>query len=359
MAISSETIDRLTSGKSIYKHRYQKPDGRNLYLYGYQPHQPILIEGEQLSKATGSELRRHPLRGDWSVYAEKRQNRTFKPSMAENPLAPSKEGHPLTEIPFSDFELAVFENRFPSFYKEADPPLATTLEKHSATGTCEVIVYSPEPTGSLATLGQTKRRLLLEAWIDRYISLYDQGNAYILPFENRGEEVGVTLHHPHGQIYGFPVVPTPQATAATAFENGYDLAKEVKSWPELQIEAAGGIRAYAPAFARFPYEVWISADDAVSGPWAFNNEQADGFCHLLGSITAKYDAFFGQTTPYMLSLHASPYGQDNRFQFTAQFYPILRAPGRLKYLAAVEQATGIFTVDVMPEQTAKKLRDIL
>jgi UDPglucose--hexose-1-phosphate uridylyltransferase len=352
-------IDRLKNGSIIHKRTHIKPDGRNLFLYGRSEHTLPVVTGEELSKSTGSELRQHPLRGDWSVYAAKRQNRTFKPSSAENPLAPSRNGQALTEIPFEDFELAVFENRFPSFHVAADIPEEMRCVSKAAEGACEVIVYSPDPSGSMATLGQDKRRLLLEAWIDRYIALYDQGCAFVLPFENRGEEVGVTLHHPHGQIYGFPIIPTPQANAVKAFENGYDLAKEMKSWDTLQINNAGGVRAYAPPFARFPYEVWISADVPIAGPWDFNIEQSDGFCHLLGDITARYDAFFGQTTPYMLSLHAAPYGKSDTFQFTAQFYPLLRAPGRLKYLAAVEQSTGIFTVDVMPEQTAQVLRDIL
>jgi len=116
--------------------------------------------------------------------------------------------------------------------------------------------------------------------------------------------------------------------------------------------------AYAPPFARFPYEVWISALAPVSGPWNFDETQSDGFAHLLGDITARYDAFFETDTPYMLTLHAAPHGRDGPFQFSAQFYPLLRAPGRVKYLASVEQSTGVFTVDVMPEQAAKTLREL-
>ena len=357
MTDTFSTLQRSIAGRSVHRRHHVKGDGRDLFLYGYRENRADRIAGEDLEMNAGAELRRHPLRGDWAIYAAGRNNRTFKPSAAANPLAPSQPGQPLTEIPFEDFELAVFANRFPSLSKGAVAPDASSLETLAAEGACEVIVYSPSADGSLATLSQDRRRLLVEAWVDRYQSMFEAGCAFVLPFENRGDEVGVTLHHPHGQIYGFPVVPRPQAKAAKAFDAGYDLAAEVRGWgAELEIAKAGGMVAYAPAFARFPYEVWISAEVPVNGPWAFNEAQADGFAHLLGDVTRRYDAFFGRETPVMLTLHAAPYGRDGTFQFTAQFYPLLRGPDRVKYLASVEQATGIFTVDIMPTQTAEKLR---
>ena len=357
---TSIILNRQVDGRAVHRRHTIKTDGRDLFLYGYNAHTADRVPGEDLQTITGSELRRHPLRGDWSIYAAGRQNRTYKPNAAANPLAPSKPGAPLTEIPFEDFELAVFSNRFPSLYPSAEAPKRSAVETHAATGACEVIVYSPEAEGSLATLSQERRRLLLAAWIDRYEAMFAAGSAFVLPFENRGDEVGVTLPHPHGQIYGFPIVPQPQQTALDAFEEGYDLAAEVEKWgAPYRISEAGGLVSYAPRFARFPYEVWISAQSPVSGPWAFSDEQADGFAALLGDTVRRYDAFFGRETPCMLSLHAAPYGRDGRFQFTAQFYPLLRAPDRVKYLASVEQSTGVFTVDILPNQAAERLRGAL
>lgn len=351
------TLSRRVDGRDVHRRHHRKSDGRDLFLFGYEPHTLSRIDGADLQTITGSELRWHPLRGEWSIYAAGRQNRTFKPSAAANPLAPSQTGASLTEIPFSGFELAVFSNRFPSLSADAQDPGSANLKTQSAKGACEVIVYSPEAEGSLATLSQDRRRLLVEAWIDRYQAMFDTGCAFVLPFENRGDEVGVTLHHPHGQIYGFPIIPGPQQRAVEAFEAGYDLAAEVNAWGQSYfVQEAGGLISYAPRFARFPYEVWISAAEPVSGPWAFTEEQSDGFAHLLGDTVRRYDAFFGRETPCMLSLHAAPFGRDGAFQFTAQFYPLLRAPDRVKYLASVEQATDVFTVDIMPRQAADRLR---
>lgn len=311
-----------------------------------------------------SELRWHPLRREYAVYAKGRQNRTFKPSTADDPLSPTQQNGSATEIPFSDFELAIFENRFPSFNQHSTTtiPPPNGVQAQPAKGHCDVVVYTPDHKGSLATLSQSRRELLVHAWIDRYQDLFKDGAKYVLPFENRGEEVGVTLPHPHGQIYAFPVIPQPQQNAARSFQDGYDLAKQIQNWRDTYaISEEEGIAAFAPPFARFPYEIWLAPTTKRNHLFEFSDNEISGFAKQLGEITRRYDKFFDrETTPYMLSLHAAPNdgGQHENWHFTAQFYPLLRAQDKVKYLASVEQATGLFTVDVMPEETAKIFRSI-
>jgi UDPglucose--hexose-1-phosphate uridylyltransferase len=348
------------AGKPVFRRDFTKADGRPLRLYGYAPHteNPLPETGGEVAK--GGELRWHPLRREWNVYAPHRQNRTFKPSAADDPLSPSKLGEPDTEIPFTNFELAVFENKFTSLHRDAPAPQSVLgVESAVAKGHCDVVVYTPEQTGNLHSVGQSTRRLLLAAWNDRYADLFSQGCQFVLPFESRGDAVGVTLHHPHGQIYAFPFIPQVQRKAAQGFRAGYDLAAHMAENREIYgVADASGIDAVCPPFARFPYETWLVPRRAVKGPWEFTEDEADGFAHLLGDMTRRYDALFGQTTPYMLSLHAAPTGLEDRWQFSAQFYPLMRAPGRIKYLASVEQATNAFTVDVMPESAAQALRTL-
>jgi len=356
----AQILQAKVGEKPVYRRQYTKADGRDLYLYGYQPHDLAPLPEDSGPIAKGGELRFHPLRDEWNLYAAHRQNRTFKPSKADDPLAPSTPEGPPTEIPFSDFGLAIFENKFTSLHKEAPEPVSVAgLDMATANGRCDVVVYGPEAAGNLHTIGQDKRRLLLAAWIDRYETLFAAGNKFVLPFENRGDEVGVTLHHPHGQIYAFPFVPKVQARAATAFENGYDLSLTLKdAGPDFVVETADDLLAYCPPYARFPYEVWIAPRTRKAGPWDFNESESDAFAYLLGDITRRYDEFFQRPTAYMLSLHAAPAGNEESFHFTAQFYPLLRAPDRVKYLASVEQSTGVFTVDIMPENAAKVLREL-
>lgn len=351
---------QASAGKSVHVRHFRKEDGRSLFLYGYAPHTEAPQPQTADEVAKGGELRFHPLRQQWNVYAPHRQNRTFKPSSADDPLAPTKPGGPETEIPFTDFELAIFENKFTSLHREAPvPPSIEWLELSRAAGHCDVIVYGPEAEGNLHSIGQDKRRLLLEAWIDRYKALFAAGHKFVLPFENRGDEVGVTLHHPHGQIYAFPFIPDVQQKAANAFESGYDLAADIARWQEDYVVAEqGGISAFCPPYARFPFEVWIAPQKRHAGPWNFSEEEKDGYAALLGEVTRRYDALFERPTAYMMTLHAAPVGYEDSFHFTTKFYPLLRAKNRVKYLASVEQSTGVFTVDVMPEFAAKKFREL-
>lgn len=359
----SETMNSLSAKigeKTVYRRTYKKRDGRDLLLYGYQPHTLPHLSEDNGDIAKGGELRYHPLRDEWNIYAAHRQNRTFKPLKANDPLAPTKPDGAQTEIPFTNFELAVFENKFTSLHQDAPVPVSRAdIEMAKATGRCDVVVYGPEATGNLSTIGQDKRRLLLAAWNDRYESLFRDENKFVLPFENRGDEVGVTLPHPHGQIYAFPFVPKVQARAAKAFSDGYDLSAAIENaGPTYTVETADDLVAYCPPYARFPYEVWIAPREQKAGPWEFNETELDAFAHLLGDVTRRYDEFFQRPTAYMLSLQAAPAGNDDSYHFTAQFYPLLRAPDRVKYLASVEQSTGVFTVDIMPETAAQILRDI-
>lgn len=360
MIDQTEKLPEPAAGRAIYRRHFTKRDGRPLFLFGYAPHVESPLPQDTSEVAKGGELRWHPLRQEWNVYAPHRQNRTFKPSAADDPLAPSRPGGPETEIPFTDFELAIFENKFTSLHHEAPiPQIIPGVESAVAKGHCDVVVYTPKQNGNLYTVGQDKRRLLLSAWNDRYRSHFSAGSQFVLPFESRGDAVGVTLHHPHGQIYTFPFVPKVQRDAAAGFQAGYDLAAHMAICrADYGVTSANGIDVVCPPFARFPYETYLVPRRAVKGPWEFTEDEADGFAHLLGDMTRRYDALFGQVTPYMLSLHAAPVGLEQDWQFTAQFYPLMRAPGRIKYLASVEQSTGTFTVDVMPERAAQELRTL-
>ena len=353
-------LARSLGGGPVYRRDHRKADGRMLYLYGREMHDlPLLHEGTD-NLAQGGEMRHHPLRDEWNVYAAHRQNRTFKPSATDDPLAPTQLGGPETEIPFADFELAVFENKFAAFHPQAaNAAQLPGLQTEPARGACDVVVYSPEASGSLYSIGQDRREVLIASLIDRYEALFAAGCQYVLPFENRGDEVGVTLHHPHGQIYGFERVPQVQQRAINAFARGYDLAGEMaKCMPEYGLGEQGGINAFVPRFARFPFEVWLAPIAMRAGPWDCTDEELQGLAYWLGETTRRYDALFQQPAATMMAFHAAPVGGSDNYHFTVQFYPLLRSPGRVKYVASVENHSGVFTVDVMPETAVSALREL-
>ena len=128
--------------------------------------------------------------------------------------------------------------------------------------------------------------------------------------------------------------------------------------PDYGIGDEGGIAAFVPRFARFPYEAWLAPKIRREGPWDCSDEELDALAHMLGEVTRRYDALFEGPAATMMAIHAAPAGGSSGYHFTVQFYPLLRAPGRVKYLASVEQHTGTFTVDVMPEDAARALRNV-
>ncbi|MEP0393294.1 MAG: galactose-1-phosphate uridylyltransferase [Erythrobacter sp.] len=351
-------LARSIGGQPTFVREHRKADGRMLRLYGRGAHALAPAAETADPIAQGGELRYHPLRAEWNVYAAHRQNRTFKPSAADDPLAPTIVGGVETEIPFADFELAIFENKFAAFHHSAnDAADVAGIASEPAKGACDVVVYAPESEGSLHTIGQDRRRVLIAALIDRYNALFEAGCDYVLPFENRGDEVGVTLHHPHGQIYGFDRVPQIQQRAIDVFAGGYSLAAEIaECMPEYGLGEKGGVAAFVPRFARFPYEVWIAPKQRREGPWDCSDEELEGLAFWLGEVTRRYDAMFEQPAATMMAFHAAPRSGSSRYHFTVQFYPLLRAKARVKHLASVEQHTGTFTVDVMPETAVQMLK---
>src|SRR4051794_2860598 len=155
-----------------------------------------------------TERRRDPVSGEWRTVASHRQDRTFLPPTDQCPLCPSLPGRPPTEVPWPSFDIAVFDNRFPSLVAAPPPPSVAgggVYEVDVAAGATEVIVYSDDHNASLRSLGVDRVRLLVDVWAERYAALGARPEvAYVFIFENRGEAVGVTLHHPHGQVYGYP-----------------------------------------------------------------------------------------------------------------------------------------------------------
>jgi UDPglucose--hexose-1-phosphate uridylyltransferase len=169
-----------------------------------------------------------------------------------------------------------------------------------------VVVFSPEHEGNLATLTKDRRELLIAAWIDRYDHHFAKGADYVLPFESRGREVGVTLDHPHGQIYAFPFVPGAQRRMAEAFASGFTLHDKLQDWEgDYGVMSCGPLLAFVPPFARYPYEVWIASRDVVRGPWDYGSEAFESYAELLGRLTAAYDRLFSRPAATLMSLQAS------------------------------------------------------
>ena len=323
-------------------------------------------------------MRLDVLTGDWVSVAAARQNRVFLPPAEFDPLAPQSPANP-SEIP-ARYDVAVFENRSPSFGPSlaeatgtapaaADAPqglddLATLGlgRTRTSVGRCEVVCFSPDHEGSFGTQTVTRARTVIEAWADRTAALSAlPGIQQVFPFENRGEAIGVTLGHPHGQVYAYPYVTPRTSRLLESIEQiGADLfdrilaSEQASSRVVLQGEHW---TAFVPFAARWPLEVHLvphrhSADFAETTD-AERDELASLYLRLLRGVDAVYDS----PTPYIAAWHQAPVhvGREGA-RLHLQLTSPRRAADRLKFLAGSEAAMGAWIGDVPPEQAADGLR---
>lgn len=356
----------------MYRRALVKPDGRPLRLYSRRPIDEALSAPSPSSNPfnPNAHLRWHPLRGEWVAYATHRQNRTFLPPPEYNPLAGTVEGGPPTELPDGDYDAAVFENLFPTLTMKAHDPPSLPIATRPALGVCEVVVFTRDARGSLGSLPLDHLELILEIWAERYRELGAvDAVQYVYPFENRGVEVGVTLHHPHGQIYAYPFVP-PVAARELAEQRRYFDAngRGLLEWM-VGVELDAGTRvlyegpaaaAFVPICARYPYEVWVAPRRAVPSIADLDAPSRADFARALKTVLRKYDGLWQRPFPYIMAFHQAPTDGEPHPEahLHIEFYPPYRLRDRLKFLAGSEIGAGMFTADTDPDKTAAELRAV-
>jgi UDPglucose--hexose-1-phosphate uridylyltransferase len=350
-------------------------DRRELTYFGDVPERPAdYPDRRHLGRVqVHPQARRDQLLGEWVVIASHRQDRTFQPVTGQCPLCPSTPDS-LTEIPAPDYEVVVFENRFPTL-GSVDPDDGregggdSLLAGRPARGRCEVICFSPVHTASFADLTPEHAATVMAAWVDRSAELARlPGVEQVYCFENRGEEIGVTLSHPHGQIYAYPYV-TPRtdrmlrSCASYRRRTGRNLFDDL-----LAAEQADSRRivlqgshwtAFVPYAAHWPYEVHLYPSRRVPGLGALTDAARAEFCELYLDLLRRFDRLFDRPAPYISAWHQAPVRRGgDEFALHLELFTIMRAPGKLKYLAGSESGMGAFANDVVPEAAAERLREL-
>jgi UDPglucose--hexose-1-phosphate uridylyltransferase len=299
------------------------------------------------------------------MVAAARQERTFKPPAEFCPLCPTEPGRLATEIPYPDFDIAVFENRFPSLAKTTQMPEGGPSEVAAGVGVCEVIVYDPDHNASSSTLGAAKWRALVRVWRERTLELGSlEKTAYVLIFENRGEDVGVTLHHPHGQIYAYPFVPPyPERERAQVAAKGDILGKllayDLSDRRRIVLEHGSWV-ALVPFWARYPFEVYIVPRALRNSLLVLSEDEQDELGEIISTLTKAYDTLFASPMPYVMAVQQAPRADTcPDYRLRVEFQPRLRDKNKLKYLAGTEAAAGAFAVDAFAEEYAARLREVL
>jgi UDPglucose--hexose-1-phosphate uridylyltransferase len=368
-------------------------DGRELIYFGAIPERPAdYPDRRQLAAVhVQSQARWDRLLGEWVVIAGHRQDRTFQPTDDQCPLCPSTGGSH-TEIPAPEYEVVVFENRFPTLRTvqtdtgggdAGDPagenPVAGTgppaagpgrlLAGRPAAGRCEVVCFSQHHTASFADLSPAQAATVMAAWTDRSAELAGQpGVEQVYCFENRGAEIGVTLSHPHGQIYAYPYI-TPRtdrmlaSCASYRRETGSNLFDDILAAEEADssriVLRGSHWTAFVPYAAHWPYEVHLYPGRRVPSLVALAGAARAEFCELYLDLLRRFDRLFDRPAPYISAWHQAPVrrGGDD-FALHLELFTVMRAPGKLKYLAGSESGMGAFANDITPEAAAGRLRQL-
>jgi UDPglucose--hexose-1-phosphate uridylyltransferase len=336
-----------------------------------------------------SERRYDPTADEWVTFATARQDRIYKPPAGQCPLCPTRDpAHP-TEIPRPAYEVVVFDNRFPSLTPNPPAPdvdATPIVPIEPAAGRCEVVVYSDQHDTTLAQVGVERIRLLVDVWGDRYEVLGAEPEIrYVMPFENKGEIIGVTLSHPHGQIYGYSDVP-PRPLRELKAAHDYrrrtggcvecDVVSGEISDGRRIVARGGGCVAFVPSWARFPYEVHVVPEAHRPSLTQVDETERDAIAELLARLLAGYDRLFGFSLPYVMGIRSAPTcapgeltgrlrqldglealaSWDDISHLLWQFAPVHRSADKIKYVAGSEMMGGAYMTDVAPEDAAERLR---
>ncbi|AKK03696.1 galactose-1-phosphate uridylyltransferase [Corynebacterium epidermidicanis] len=359
-------------------------DGREIIYFDDRQHEPgerVLVDSRDLPKThVTSEIRRDPFTGDWVAFAAHRMNRTFMPPANENPLAPTQPGQLPTEIPSPTYDVVVFENRFPSFSMHVD--ISGDWADHvdemglyprkPALARCEVVCFTEDPSVSFKDLPETRIRTVIEAWGHRTAALSAlPGVQQVFPFENRGEEIGVTLQHPHGQIYSYPFL-SPRLRAivnrAQEFEKeqGCELFSEILAQEKAArtriVEETESFTVFVPAAAKWPMEVVVMPNRHVADFTELHDFEKRELAGLLSRLYKAVDKFFPgvERTPYIAGWTQAPVDpQLRRYgRLHLQLFSLMRSPNRMKFLAGSESSQGVWINDTTPERIASRFKEL-
>jgi len=295
------------------------------------------------------------------------------------PLCPTKNSKIITEIPESDYDIVVFENKFPTFSRnpdkldvgEANKEDFFSFSKKKSKGICEVVCYTSNHDLFLEDMPVKRISNLIRVWQDRYFELGKKSFIkYVFIFENKGKEIGVTLSHPHGQIYAFPYIPPIALEELRSSQKFYRknkkclhceiIKKELKDKERIVIENKDFV-AFIPFYARWPYEVHIYCLRHLGSLCELYDREVTSLSKIIKELVNRYNKLFNFRMPYVMIIHQKPTDNKNYdyYHFHFEFYPPYRTKNKLKYLAGCELGAGTFINDTLPEEKAAELKNII
>ena len=311
-----------------------------------------------------NELRWNPLLGCWIIVSSKRKSRPWRKTAC--PFCPGTE-----ETGYS-WDVLVLPNKFPALTIDAKTSSSgdNLYKLLPGYGYCKVIIETPEHSGDLDSIGFSNVCKYIKTLIEETKKLCsDDKIEYVFIFRNKGKEIGVSLEHPHSQLYAMPFVP-PRVSVEIRNSREFFvknkkclfctiIEKEKHRRVGLLYENDGFI-SFLPFFAMWPFEVHVYSKRHIQRFTDLNEEEVRFLADMLMVLVSMYNSLFDFSLPYMLVFHQAPCkGSYNFYHFHAEFYPVHRSGDKLKYRAGVETGAWVFTYDYLPEDNALLLRNAL
>lgn len=313
-----------------------------------------------------AELRWHPFTKDWVMVASNRQNR---PQMPKDwcPFCPGS-----GKVP-DHYDVYKYDNDFPALSQnppEPDDVANDFFKVKPAYGKCEVVLYSPGHTVTLPELSVDHVTKLVDLWCERFDAISaDEKIKYVFIFENRGDVVGVTMPHPHGQIYGYSFIPKKielELASAKEYheEKGNcifcDMLKEEKKFEQRVIFSNEYFTVFLPFFTEYPYGVYIFSNAHKNNISQFTPEERRALASTIRETVGMLDSLFDYRFPYMMCMHNAPVNYDedcsDYYHFHIEFFPPMRSAEKQKFNASSETGVWAHCNPTKPEDTAKELR---
>lgn len=326
--------------------------------------------------------RYNPLTGEWILVSPHRMQRPWQGQVETGQRSPQPRYDPRCYLcpgneraggainPDYD-ETFVFRNDFAALLPDApefernDPQL---LRSEGVRGECRVICFSPRHDLTLARMSDSERLAVVRMWAEQTTELGERWQ-WVQVFENRGELMGASNPHPHGQVWALDRLPTEVAREDATQREYLAAHGQPLLLAYAQLELARGERvveqnedwlAVVPYWAVWPFETLLLPLDPVARLDTLHERQRNSLASILGRLLTRYDNLFDTSFPYSMGWHGSPFGQAGRepephWQLHAHFYPpLLRSASIRKFMVGFEML-GEAQRDLTPEQAAARL----
>ncbi len=316
------------------------------------------------------ELRWNPLLGTYTMVAANRQARPHLPK-GDCPFCPGS-----GKVP-DNYDVLAYDNDFPALSLSPPDimPHDGLYSNKKAFGKCEVILYTPDHNSCMSQLSEEKIKKVIELLAERTRALSQNPKIkYIFPFENRGKEVGVTMHHPHGQLYAYSFIPLKIKTEldnckAYYTEKGANLFDDMNSeelaFGKRMVYQNDSFLGYIPYFTDYPYGIFIVARNNRGKLTELNDVETADLSDILKKVTQGLDGIFNKPMPYMMCFHQSPANSEeyentnNYYRFHIEFYPALREKDKIKWYASSEMGAWAALNPLTVEDCAAELKSII